>query len=378
MFFCVTCVTPAHHRPSLRAQGGRFSTLRPYRALSPPGAHRHILSRLQWLTCRAILRLNAPHSAANGAARGKERRSSPNARPPAPDRGRRAARDRLPPDRAPDPLRPERPHPQRGAGRADRRLDPRVRLHQPGAGRWRERHHRRPRPGAGGAQARPRLGAGDRARPPHRRAEAGVRAGRQQARRAGRLGSRAARPGARRAGGARHRSRLAGLRGARARCAPRQRAARSTRGGDARAAGGAGIPAGRSLASRPAPAALRQLDRSDRRSAAARRRDPAADGQRSALRGRVRSELAQPGRRGQDPPHRQGAERRPGRLARGLGAVSRRGRLCLARRPARGRGRREPRGLRLRDPVARSSGRRSGWCSPAATTTGSTSPASTR
>ena len=68
-----------------------------------------------------------------------------------------------------------------------------------------------------------------------------------------------------------------------------------------------------------------------------------------------------------DPPHGQGAERRPGRLARSMGAVSRRGGLCLARRPARGGGRREPRCLRLRDPLRRSSGRRSDWCSAAAT-----------
>ena len=47
---------------------------------------------------------------------------------------------------------------------------------------------------------------------------------------------------------------------------------------------------------------------------------------------------------------RQGRERRPGRLAGSLGAVPRRGRLCLARRPARRRGGREPGGLRLRHP----------------------------
>ena len=47
---------------------------------------------------------------------------------------------------------------------------------------------------------------------------------------------------------------------------------------------------------------------------------------------------------------RQGAERRPGGLARGLGAVPRRCRLRLARRAACRHGGREPRGLRLRDP----------------------------
>ena len=79
-----------------------------------------------------------------------------------------------------------------------------------------------------------------------------------------------------------------------------------------------------------------------------------------------------------DEAHRQGAQRRPGRLARGLGALSRRGRLCLARGAAcRGRW---PRAWRRRASrsAARSSGPRSGWCSRAATTTGSTSPAGTR
>ena len=63
--------------------------------------------------------------------------------------------------------------------------------------------------------------------------------------------------------------------------------------GDAR---GPGQPAGRSLAARAASAALRRLHGRDRRRAGARRRDPAADGQRSALWGGVRPELAQPGR----------------------------------------------------------------------------------
>ena len=115
-------------------------------------------------------------------------------------------------------------------------------------------------------------------------------------------------------------------------------------------AGGPGQPAGRSLAARAAPAALRRLHGGDRRRARARRRDPAADGQRSALRGGVRPELAQPGRRRHDQAHRQGAERRPRRLARGLGAVPRRRRLRLARRAACDDRRREPRGRRLRHP----------------------------
>ena len=103
---------------------------------------------------------------------------------------------------------------------------------------------------------------------------------------------------------------------------------------------------------------------------------------RPALWRRVRPGLAQPraARRRHEGwrRHRQGAERRPRRLARGLGAVPRRRRLCLARRAARRDRRREPRGRGLRASEPRSSGPRSGWCSAAATTTGSTSPAGTR
>ena len=64
-----------------------------------------------------------------------------------------------------------------------------------------------------------------------------------------------------------------------------------------------------------------------------------------------------------DEAHRQGAERRPRRLARGLGAVPRRRRLRLARGAARRR--RSPRAWRpAASPSApRSSGPRSGWCS---------------
>ena len=115
---------------------------------------------------------------------------------------------------------------------------------------------------------------------------------------------------------------------------------------------GPGQPAGRSLAARAAPAALRRLHGRDRRRAGARRRDAAADDQRSTLWGGVRPELAQPGRSGQHPAHRQGAERRPRRLARGLGAVPGRRRLRLARRAARDDGGREPGGRRLPNPVA--------------------------
>jgi ParB-like chromosome segregation protein Spo0J len=69
------------------------------------------------------------------------------------------------------------------------------------------------------------------------------------------------------------------------------------RGRGPRDAGRSGQPAGRSLAARAAPAALRRQHRGDRRRARARRRDAAADGQRPALRRRVRSRLAEPGRR---------------------------------------------------------------------------------
>ena len=61
------------------------------------------------------------------------------------------------------------------------------------------------------------------------------------------------------------------------------------RGRGARDAGRPGQPAGRSLAARAAPAALRRLHGRDRRRAGARQRDPAADGQRSALWRGVRS-----------------------------------------------------------------------------------------
>ena len=81
------------------------------------------------------------------------------------------------------------------------------------------------------------------------------------------------------------------------------------------------------------------------------RRDAAADDQRSTLWCGVRSQLAQPGRSGPHPAHRQGAERRPRRLARGLGAVSRRRRLRLARRAARDDRGGEPGGRRLRHPL---------------------------
>ena len=73
-------------------------------------------------------------------------------------------------------------------GGADRRLDPRIRLHQPGAGRRRERHHRRPRQGARGEKARlasvPVIELGT----PQRQPEARLRPRRQPAGRGRRLG----------------------------------------------------------------------------------------------------------------------------------------------------------------------------------------------
>src|SRR5690349_12728180 len=71
------------------------------------------------------------------------------------------------PVRGADPLRQKRAHAQRPASRADRRLDPRIWLHQPGADRRRGRHYRRPRPGARRAFARPRRGAVHRPGAPH-------------------------------------------------------------------------------------------------------------------------------------------------------------------------------------------------------------------
>ena len=70
--------------------------------------------------------------------------------------------NRLPPDRVADPLCAQCPHAQRGAGGADRGVDPRVRLDQPGAGGRGERDHRGAWPGAGGAEAGLGRGAGDR------------------------------------------------------------------------------------------------------------------------------------------------------------------------------------------------------------------------
>ena len=127
-----------------------------------------------------------------------------------------------------------------------------------------------------------------------------------------------------------------------------------------------------------APGALRRRHGRRRRRSPARRRRAAAHGHRSALWRRVRPGLAQPQRRQPHRSHRQGAERRPGRLARGLGAVPRRRRLRLARCAAcRHRGR-EPRRLRLRHPQPDHLGEGAAGALPRATTTGSTNHAGTR
>src|SRR6185369_15246403 len=94
------------------------------------------------------------------------------------------------PVRGADPLRQKRAHAQRPASRADRRLDPRIWLHQPGADRPRGRHYRRPRPGARRAFARPRRGAVHRPGAPHADAAPRLCARRQQAGAQRRLGSR--------------------------------------------------------------------------------------------------------------------------------------------------------------------------------------------
>ncbi len=211
-----------------------------------------------------------------------------------------------------------------------------------------------------------------------RGAEARLHPRRQQARRAGRLGPRAARPGARGAGGARHRSRRARLRGGRARCAVRQRAPDPR---EEETPEPPGVPA-----SRPGDLWLlgnhRLLCGSATEASDVARLlgggAAASDGDRSAVRGQLRPRVAQQGRTVSDEPHRQGAERPPRRLARGLGAVPGRGGLRLARCAARHHRRREPHGLRLRHPLADHLGQGAAGALAAATTTGSTSPASTR
>src|SRR5947209_7882169 len=98
--------------------------------------------------------------------------------------------DRSAPVLGADPQRQKRAHAQRPASRADRRLDPRVWLHQPGADRRRGRHYRRRRPGARRAFARPRRGAVHRPGAPHADAAPRLCARRQQAGAQRQLGSR--------------------------------------------------------------------------------------------------------------------------------------------------------------------------------------------
>ena len=214
-----------------------------------------------------------------------------------------------------------------------------------------ERHHRRPRPGAGGAQARARRGAGDRARPPERGAEAGATswpttsspsgpAGTASCSRSSSASSRSSASISARSASRRPRSTrcsAATLPDPREEETPEPPAVPVSRPGDLwllgphrLLCGGATDPAD---VARLLGGVRPQLMVTDPPYGVAY--DPAWRNQAGAL---------------GDQAHRQGAERRPGRLARGLGAVPRRGRLCLARRAARGHGRREPRGLRLRHP----------------------------
>lgn len=109
-------------------------------------------------------------------------------------------------------------------------------------------------------------------------------------------------------------------------------------------------PDRRPLDPRQSPPDLRRRNRCRHRGARAGRGAAASYGQRSALRRRVRPGLAQPDRCREDQAHGQGAERSPGRLAGGLGALSRGRRLCLARGAARHHRGREPYSHRLCHP----------------------------
>ena len=253
----------------------------------------------------------------------------------------------------------------RGAGGADRGVDPGVRLQQSGAGGRRERHHRGAWAGAGGAEAGARDGAGDRAGASDARRRSGPTFSPTTgwpSRRAGtgscwrwRLGDLADLGidlgDARLRGGGAGRAAARQARRTRARRRrPSRRPIRSSRPGDLWLLG-------------RAPADLRRCHRRGRRWrgcwTASRPHLMVTDPPYGVD---YDPGLAQPGRGVADEAHRQGAERRPGRLARGLGAVSRRRRLCLARRAACDHRGREPDRLRLRDPHRRSSGPRSGWC----------------
>ncbi|CAA9247928.1 MAG: DNA modification methylase, partial [uncultured Craurococcus sp.] len=85
-------------------------------------------------------------------------------------------------------LRPQCPDPLRGTGGSNRRLDPRVRLHQPHPGRWRPRRHRQPWPLARRSQAGPERGADHRARAPNASPTSGLHPCRQPRGPLGQLG----------------------------------------------------------------------------------------------------------------------------------------------------------------------------------------------
>ena len=173
-----------------------------------------------------------------------------------------APRRQLPADRQPRPRPAQRPHPPEAAARADRRLDPRVRLRQPDPDRCRGQDHRRPRPAAGGEVDRPDRGADDRAAAPLGGAAAGAADRRQQDRARRRLGPRPPEARARRAGGARRRPRPGAdrLLLRRDRRDP-QGTGRSRGRGDPGGAGGSPHPARRHLDPRRAPGRLRRRPR---------------------------------------------------------------------------------------------------------------------
>ena len=114
-------------------------------------------------------------------------------------------------------------HAFEAAGRADHRLDPGVRVHQPDPCGSRRRDHRRARPSACGEVDRHGRGADDRARRAQRGPEEGLAPRRQQDRARRRMGPRPLEGGARRAVHARcrHGSHGDRLLDRRARCAAR-------------------------------------------------------------------------------------------------------------------------------------------------------------
>ena len=232
------------------------------------------------------------------------------------------------------PVRAQPAHAHRGAGGSDRGLDGRVRLDQPDPGRRERRHPRRPRPAAGGAQARARRGAGDPVRAPQRGAEAGLPDRRQPARPAGGLGRGAAGGGAGLAAGRALRPRPGRLRCHRAGAAAGDRrwrdGERRGRGRGPGAAGGAGQPAGRPLGPGQPPAAVRRRHGAGRRRAGARRAARRHDLLRPALQRRLR-QLAQGQAARQAPPD---PERRSRRRLRGVPARR------LRQHPQRDQGRR--------------------------------------